>query len=202
MGIRGRTTDASIDFGTVWDHLEGVFTLRFNAMYREKFGIFVDYNYLDLGKEKTTVVVGNIEASFTSQILNLAGTYRFLNGPHSLDGVAGIRYTKLDAGINLTDFGVDLDGDHSWVDPIVGLRYNYQISERWTVRLYGDIGGFGAASDFTWQTLGLIEYQPWKNVAIAAGYRAIGTDYESSGADAFTYDATIYGPVVGIDIRW
>ncbi len=202
MGIRGRTTEASIDFGTVWDHLEGSFTMRFNAMYREKFGILVDYNYLDLGKEETTVA-GNIEASFTSQILNLAGTYRFLHGPNSLDGVAGIRYNKLDAGINLRDLAVDLDGDHSWVDPIAGLRYNYQISEMWSIRLYGDIGGFGAASDFTWQALGMIDYQPWENVSIVAGYRAIGTDYETgSGADRFTYDATVYGPIVGIDIRW
>jgi len=85
----------------------------------------------------------------------------------------------------------------------VGLRYNYQISDRWAIRLYGDIGGFGAASDFTWQTVGMIEYQPWKNVSFGAGYRAIGTDYETgSGADKFTYDATVYGPVVGIDIRW
>jgi hypothetical protein len=182
MGIGDRTASASIDFGDVWDKLEGTVTLRFNATYREKFGMFVDYNYLDLGKEITTAV-GNIEASFTSEILNLAGTYRFLNGPHTLEGVAGIRYTKLDAGIRLRDLAISLDGDHSWVDPIVGLGYNYQISDRWSLRLYGDIGGFGAASDFTWQALALIDYQPWENFAIAAGYRALGTDYETgSGA--------------------
>ncbi len=202
MGIRGRTASASLDFSDVWDKLEGNFSLRFNATYREKFGIFADYNYLDLGKEKTTAV-GNIEANFTSEVLNLAGTYRFLHGQHTLDGIAGIRSTKLDAGISLRDLAISLDGDHSWVDPIVGLGYNYQISDRWSLRLYGDIGGFGAASDFTWQALGLIDYQPWKNFAIVAGYRALGTKYETgSGAEKFTYDTTIYGPIVGIDIRW
>jgi hypothetical protein len=204
MGIRGRTADASLDFSDVWDKLEGVFTLRLNATYREKFGMLVDYNYLDLGTEKSKAL-GNIEASFTSNILNLAGTYRFLHGKHTLDGVAGIRYTKLDAGISLRvrNLAINLDGDHSWVDPIVGLGYNYQISDRWTLRLYGDIGGFGVQSDFTWQALGLIDYQPWKNFAIVAGYRALGVDYETgSDADRFTYDTTIFGPVVGLDIRW
>ena len=69
--------------------------------------------------------------------------------------------------------------------------------------MYTDIGGFGVSSDFTWQVAALIDFQPWKNVAILAGYRAIGTDYETgSGADKFVFDATIHGPVVGIDIRW
>ena len=202
LGIRGRTTSASVDFDTVWDNLEGVFTVRFIATHRSKFGFLIDYNYLDLGKEKVTGA-GNIEAEFNSQILNFAGTYRFLDGPHSLDGVAGIRYTKLDSGIALNDLGIELSGDEDWVDPIVGLRYSYTLTDRWTLRLYGDIGGFGASSDFTWQGLGLIDFQPWKHVAIVAGYRGLGTDYQSgSGADTFTYDAVVHGPIVGIDIRW
>ena len=36
-------------------------------------------------------VLGNIEASFTSQILNLGATYRFLQGKHTWDVLAGIR---------------------------------------------------------------------------------------------------------------
>ncbi len=202
MGIRERTAGVSVEFGDIWDNLEGVFTLRFNGLYRNKFGFVLDYNYLDLGTEAVSQRA-NLEVGFKSQILNAAGSYRFIDGPHTLDGVAGIRYTSLDARIDLRNVGVRLDGDQDWVDPIVGLRYAYQIANQWTLRLYGDIGGFGISSDFTWQGLGLIDYQPWKNVAIVAGYRAIGTDYETgSGTDQFSYDATVHGPVLGIDIRW
>lgn len=202
MGIRERTAGVSVEFGDIWDNLEGVFTLRFNGLYRNKFGFVLDYNYLDLGTEAVSQRA-NLEVGFKSQILNAAGSYRFIDGPHALDGVAGIRYTSLDARIDLRNVGVRLDGDQDWVDPIVGLRYAYQIANQWTLRLYGDIGGFGISSDFTWQGLGLIDYQPWKNVAIVAGYRAIGTDYETgSGTDQFSYDATVHGPVLGIDIRW
>lgn len=202
VGIRGRTASTSIDFTDVWDNLQGVFTARLNAVYRENFGILVDYNYLDLGKEPATKA-GDIEAGFKSQILNLAGTYRLMGGRHTLDGIAGIRYTKMDTGIDLRNLGVSLNADQDWVDPIVGLRYDYRISDSWSLRLYGDIGGFGVSSDFTWQGLGLIDFQPWDNIAFVAGYRAIGTDYETgSETDKFAYDATVHGPVVGLDIRW
>ena len=46
-------------------------------------------------------------------------------------------------------------------------------------------------------------FQPWKHVAIVAGYDAIGTDYESgSRSDKFTYDVTAHGLVAGLDIRF
>jgi len=202
MGIRGRTSSASVDFSDIWDNLEGVFTVRFNGLYRKKYGFIFDYNYLDLGTEKVTDLV-NVDVGLKSQIINLAGSYRFLNGDHTLDGVAGIRYMNLEAGIELNDVGASLDGDQDWIDPIVGLRYNYAFTDKWSLQLYGDIGGFGVSSDFTWQGLALIDFQPWKNVAFVAGYRGIGTDYETgSGADQFTFDATVHGPLIGVDIRW
>ena len=202
MGIRGRTSSASVEFSDIWDNLEGVFTVRFNGLYRKKYGFVFDYNYLDLGTEKVTDLV-NVDVGFKSQIINLAGSYRFLNGDNTLDGVAGIRYTKLEAGINLNNVGERLDGDQDWIDPVVGLRYNYAFTDKWSLQLYGDIGGFGVSSDFTWQGLALIDFQPWKNVAFVAGYRGIGTDYETgSGADQFTFDATVHGPLIGVDIRW
>lgn len=203
IGIRGRTASADITFEDVWDNLNAVFTLRFSSLYNNKFGVLVDYNYLDLGNEKLTDTV-NAEASFKSQILNLAGIYRMhSSGKHTWDGVAGIRYTDLDATIDLNNLGARVSGDQDWVDPIVGARYAFSFNDRWSLRLYGDIGGFGVSSDLTWQALGLVDFQPWKNVAIVAGYRAIYTDYETGSAeDRFTYDATVHGPVVGIDFRW
>ena len=202
LGIRGRTADASVDFSDIWDNLEGVFTVRFNVLYNKKFGLLFDYNYLDLGTEEQTDQV-NIEVGFKSQIINAGATYRFLNERHTIDGLAGIRYIKLDADVRLKNLGASIDGDKDWVDPIVGVRYGFHMTEKWALRLYGDIGGFGVSSDFTWQGLGLIDFQPWKHVAFVAGYRAIGVDYTSgSGRDRFTFDTITHGPLIGVDIRF
>lgn len=201
-GVRGQTAGTEIDFGDIYDNLQGVFTVRFNAIYKQKFGVLIDYNYLNLGKEKETGVV-DLEVSMKTQILNLAATYRLMDGRHTLDGVAGIRYNVMGVDIDFTGTGLNIDEDKDWADPIIGARYAYQMTDKWTLRLYGDIGGFGVSSNFTWQGLGMIDLQPWKHVAIIAGYRAIGTDYESgSGSDKFTYDATVHGPLVGLDIRF
>jgi hypothetical protein len=202
LGIRGRTAEASVDFSDIWDSLESVFTVRFGMLYKDKFGFLIDYNYLDLGTESQKDVV-DIEVGFKSSILNAGATYRFLNGRHTIDGLAGIRYIKLEADVALTNLGVSLDGDQDWVDPVVGVRYGFQIADMWALRLYGDIGGFGVSSEFTWQGLGLIDFQPWKHVAFVAGYRAIGVDYSTgSGRDRFIFDAITHGPVIGLDIRF
>ncbi len=202
MVVRGRDAETSVDFSDIWDSLEGVFTMRFNGLYKQRFGFLVDYNYLDLGTEQQTDTV-NIDVGFKSQILNAGATYRFLNGRHTVDGLAGIRWTMLEAEVDLNNIGSRVDADKDWIDPIVGIRYGFHMTDKWALRLCGDIGGFGISSDFTWQGLGLIDFQPWKHVAIIGGYRAIATDYTSgSGRDQFTYDAIVHGPVLGLDVRF
>lgn len=201
LGLVGRTLNAQVDFSDVWDNLEGVVTARFYGLYRNKIGFLVDFNYLDLGKEPDSAQT-NLAVSLNSKILNAVGMYRLLDGEHMVDAVAGIRYIWLEAGVDFNDLGVGLEGDYDWVDPIVGARYIYEFSESWSINLYGDVGGFGVASDISWQLAGFLYYQPWKHLALVAGYRALYSDYQSSEELAFSYEATIHGPLIGLDIKW
>lgn len=66
-----------------------------------------------------------------------------------------------------------MDGSKDWVDPIIGLRWLWGFSDRWSLKLRGDIGGFGVGSDFAWQAAGLIDWQPFKYVSFIGGYRAL-----------------------------
>lgn len=202
IGVRGRTTSASVGFDDIYDNLEGVFTARIRALYNEQIQIFFDYNYLDLGTEQSTGPV-TLGVGFESQFINVGAGYRLTEGPHILFLNAGARYVELDAEISLVQQGISLSGDESWVDPIIGMDYSYAINDQWGLRMLGDIGGFGVSSDFTWQAGLMFQYQPWKHVAIIAGYRAIGTDYESDNEyGKVTFDTIIHGPVLGLDFRF
>jgi len=94
-------------------------------------------------------------------------------------------------------------GSQDWVDPIVGLRWFWHFTDKWELWLEGDIGGFGVGSDFTWNAVGMIYYQPWKHVGFLGGYRALYQDYEDgSGSEKFAFDATMHGPLLGLNITW
>ena len=148
--------------------------------------------------------------------------YRFLEKPVgedpasrrklSLDAFVGVRYTavkqsgsvKVKGGITLPEGGevaisekVDFDGTRDWFEPFIGLRLGYDLTEHWEVMVRGDIGGFGAGSDFAWQAFGGVGYRWYlKGWSIAAfgGFRALGQDYSDGD---YAWDMITYGPVLG-----
>jgi len=96
-----------------------------------------------------------------------------------------------------------INKDQSWLDPIVGVRWGWDMTDKWKLSLRGDIGGFGLGSDFAWNLVGLIFFKPWKNVAIVGGYRVLALDYEDSDAfSRFEMDTTMHGPILGFNITW
>jgi len=63
--------------------------------------------------------------------------------------------------------------------------------------------GFGVGSDFAWQALGVVEWQPFQYASFLAGYRILDMDYEEgSGADYFRYDVSTAGPMLGLNFKW
>jgi hypothetical protein len=200
--LRRKEASVKLDFNDIFDNLETVFTARFEAWYKNRWGIFFDYNYLSISGEQDTPFPKNIKVDMICSFFNLAVGYRVLSGTHSLDAMAGLRYTFLDMEVTfLRDPQKPVDKE-SWADPIFGLRYRWQMSDKWSVTLYGDAGGL-ANADLTWQGLGLVTFQPWKHVSFGVGYRALYWDYKTgSGIDRFEWDTTMYGPIIGINFNW
>lgn len=77
---------------------------------------------------------------------------------------------------------------------------------QWTVAPYAwltGLGGFSVSSALTWDTTGLIGYTFWQHGTLLAGYRAVGvTCSEGSGNNAFTFDATLSGPILGVALTF
>ncbi len=61
------------------------------------------------------------------------------------------------------------------------------------------IGGFGAASDLTWNLQGSVGYKFNKCISLEVEYRYFDTDYSDSG---FTYDIAQSGALIGLNLRF
>ena len=202
--VKTTTTPLKMDFGEIFDNLEGLFTAHFEAWHKKKWGLLVDVSYINIGGQQVTPIA-TLDVDFQTVMTELGGFYRFRKGPHALEGLAGIRYTSLDVEVDMLGLPPKLEESQDWLDPIIGARYRWTMAEKWSLSVRGDIGGFGIgdASDFTWNLAALIHYQPWKHVALVGGYRVLDVDYETgSGPSKFAYDVQMQGPILGVSIVW
>lgn len=188
------TVPLELDFSDIFSNLEAVFTANFEGMYNNKWGFLIDYSYIDIKGDQ-----GPLSVKFENTLAEVDGLYRLMSGEHNLDLLFGLRYTEQETTVEPTPLSVNPD----WTDPVIGGRWMWDFADQWTLIVRGDIGGFGAGSDFTWQALGLVEWQPFKYVSFVGGYRALYQDYEDgSGPSFFKYDATLHGPLLGLNIKW
>ena len=65
--------------------------------------------------------------------------------------------------------------------------------------VFGDVGGFDAASQFTWQAMAGFGYNFQQYGSLLLGYRAIGTDYTNNG---FTYNIIAHGPLLAYEFKF
>ena len=124
-----------------------------------------------------------------------------LNGPRG-------RFTReVDFGgievAGLTTAGIDADFDDNewWIDPFLGVRMRGDVTERISLTLMGDVGGFGigSAADLSWQATGVLGWQFAEQWTVVAGYRARGVDRDQGN---LAIDLVMQGPVMGFVWRW
>jgi hypothetical protein len=110
--------------------------------------------------------------------------------------LAGARVTYLRVELDL-DGGPSVDESETWVDPLVGLRADLDLTERLALFGEAEVGGFGVGSDLAWNAQLFLTYRTAVfGVAtdLALGYRALQQDYDHGD---FKYDVTTYGPIIG-----
>lgn len=86
----------------------------------------------------------------------------------------------------------------SWVDPIIGFRARLNLTEKLYLAARADIGGFGVASDLTWNVFGAIGCQWTRRFSTELGWRALSIDYSDGG---FVYDTVTSGLFLGMSFR-
>lgn len=130
-----------------------------------------------------------------------------------LDVLGGARYWYLKGELDFdieAQFGpitrsIDQNVDKSkdWIDPFVGGRVDVDLTERLSLFLRGDVGGFDVGSVFTWKATGLLNYQMTPRLSFYGGYQVLDVDYEDgSGSNEIALDARMEGLLLGLAFRF
>lgn len=195
----------SASFADTLTGLSGVPVIGAAEARYGRFGVVGDIIHLPLEQDVTTrgVLFSSGEVRITTTGAALVGLYRVLDTPAgSLDLGGGIRpwwvTTKLtlDAGRAQAR---SAKASADWVDPVISARGQVRLAERFGLSVYGDIGGFGAGSEFTWQVLGTLDWQATDWLRVQAGYRHLAFDFQRS---RLNLDLSLSGPIIGATIRF
>lgn len=129
--------------------------------------------------------------------------YRVLDTKHfTMDLQGGFRLISLGVEAELTPGlapGLSRSWSRTWVDPVVGLRTRTVITDWLFIPIRGDIGGFGANSELTWQALAGVGFQISRWFGVVVGYRALGYQYDQAN---FRYDVNTHGPIIGLNFTF
>lgn len=147
-----------------------------------------------------TTINGNVD---TEQFMaTLQGGYRVVDTPgFTLDALGGVRFWHISNDVTVNGAGLSRTYGESfgWVDPVIGARSFFHLTDSLSLQAQVDIGGFGAGSDFTWSALATINYTVNDNLSLSAGYKVLDVDYNHDG---HVYDTRLSGPVMGVTWRF
>lgn len=199
--LRGNTLPVDAAFEDIFENLDFAF-MGAVEIGNGKWSFLADLFYAELSTSNTR---RNLE--FNSELDQFIGNfviaYNIIDLPDTRSDVyAGARVNSLDADLEiLTNRVGTFNGSNSktWIDPIIGARFQQNFSNHYFIRAVGDIGGFSVSSDLTWQAMVGVGYHIHDAASVLLGYRGIGTDYESGG---FAYDVISHGLLLGLEYKF
>ena len=207
LGLVEEVEPVAVDlsFIDIMGHLK--FTLM--GTFEARHGRFVasaDMLYLKMGASDEIEIreVDFLEADLTSAtfVTTLTAGYRAIDsGQTSVDLLAGGRINSMKTSLDLDGPQKSFSGSKrkTWVDPILGVRVRTALGTNWSLEGYADVGGFGVASDLTWQLSGVVKYDLSRRWSLTGGWRHLDTDFEDNG---FVFDAAMDGPIIGALYRF
>ncbi|MCK8787405.1 hypothetical protein M0638_23835 [Roseomonas sp. NAR14] len=203
-----RVPERSVEanFGDTLSNLSGFAFMGSAEMRYGRFGLLADVLTLtvesDVSTPRDRLFLGG-KGRFSTTSGTVLGTWRaWEDGSNALDLGAGFRPWSVNTRLSLNEgllAARTLKPSASWIDPVLALRYTRRLGTSWSASVYGDVGGFGAGSDLTWQLLGTINYQVSDSISLRAGYRHMQLEHRKQGTDV---DVGLSGPLVAVSFRF
>ena len=196
IGVGG--VEGTLPFKDALENLDMGFMGAFEAR-NGRWGFLADYMLTDLsfGNDTPGPTYSGLNTAMKTQIFNGYAAYRVYQAPAiNLDLAAGFRWfsTKTDmtllAGLAPAR---SINTNENWVDPVIGARAQFEMSDKWSGTAFVDYGGFSSDSE-TWQVLLTANYKITDNWIARFGYRHISVDHDLNGT-SFSFDQS--GPVFG-----
>jgi hypothetical protein len=193
-----------VTFSDILDSLTMAVMVDLRIDYK-RWGLQSNVIWVDLSSEETVESI-KIKAEPTMWIVDVDGHYQL----HPMwEVLAGIRYFDVNIDLDVTAEGapqsVSRTGNKNWIDPILGAQFSTPLSESWSFKARGDIGGFGAGSELTWQLRGGFDWRfgSSKRHSLFIGWRHLAWDYkDDDGKAAFEMNTYMTGPVAGVSFRF
>jgi hypothetical protein len=191
---------STLKFSELLDIMDGAFMIHGEGG-RGSWSAFADLTYIELS-DTDKRQVATIKSSSEQIFLDAALAYwpGGFGSPLSIFG--GLRYTGLDDEFkfefpNLPDRKLRSNKDYT--DALLGIRYRFDLSERWSLLTHGDVS-FGD-SEGTWLLRALFGYTVGERRMnrILFGYQYKQADFKDGHTGL---DLTYQGPMAGFNFRF
>ncbi len=218
VGARGFVTHVNESFIDLLDNTDSLIGLAGNFSFgRGKVGGYVNGFWSRMGSEVADPA-GTIDVTTDMGLMGFGASYEVGRWP--MEYTARAESPARDLTVNamvggrFTSVSIDIDHpvlpdrseSHGWVDPMLGGAVLVPFAPDWSMNARGEIGGFGAASDFAWSAALLFSWDfHIKDLpsSLQFGYIAVGDDYSTgSGANQLVWDTILHGPVLNFEIRF
>lgn len=203
--VRNQTDSINADFGDLFDNLKFAFS-GFAEARNGRFSIVTDIMYYNLEQGIPVPGLGAYSGGSTrlqTTEFSTIGLLTVAEDPsYRVELGGGFRMWWMTNEINLDAGrlpGRSVSASTNWIDPIVSARGTWRIADNWSATLYGDVGGFGAGSQLTWQALATVDWRVRENISASIGYRWIYIDYSKGQADV---SLNMTGPIIGATLRF
>jgi len=188
---------ADLSFDDILDTLDAAFQIHVEGGKGNWSG-FADLTSTSTSDSEELPIV-QIDSKSDQVILDAAAAYWPGGAGSPLNLFGGIRYTEFDDRYEFSVGGTPVGNIRStqdYVDALFGIRYRFDLSDRWALLTRGDVS-FGD-SEGTWQAQGLFAYTVGKRQQnrIMFGYRYKQAEFKDGD---LTTDYTYGGPVAGFN---
>jgi len=193
-----------LSFGDVLDSFKFAFMGSAEAR-KDKLVLLGDLTFIHLQADKGIDIRNQnfLDAELDSRTIDVTalGGYRVASRDRlAVDLLAGVRANFFKNTLQLAGPNQSTEGkkQETWFDPLLAARAYVPIGGKWGLSAYGDIGGFGIASDLTWQLQGTVDYDISRKVRLGVGWRHFKVDYDKGD---FLYDVAQSGLYLGARVQ-